>query len=56
MLPDQARIDAVKATGLPLIWAVKGIDLWLVRAKRQGRPTVEARPAKAAAGRADQAA
>jgi hypothetical protein len=51
--PDR---DAVKATGLPLTRAVEGIDLWLARANRQRRPTVEARPAKAAAGRADRAA
>jgi hypothetical protein len=52
-----ARIGAVKATGVLLTRAVEeGIDLRLARAKRQGRPTVEARPAKAAAGCADQAA
>jgi hypothetical protein len=43
----QALIDAVKATGVPLT---------LAQAKRQGRPTVEARPAETAVGRADQAA
>jgi hypothetical protein len=49
----EARTDAVKAIGVPLARAVEGIDLWLARANRQG---LEARPAKAAAGCADQAA
>jgi hypothetical protein len=47
----------VKATGVPLTRDVEeGIDLWLAQAKPQGRQTVEARSAKAAARRADQAA
>ena len=54
----QARIDAVKALGVPVTRAVEErIDLWLARAKRRHRrPTVDARPGNAAAWRADQAA
>ena len=53
----QARIDAVKATSVPLTRLVEaGIDLWLARSSGSTATRSRRHPPSAAEGRADQVA